>query len=176
MTPKAPKTPIRKALRSDSSLLPMVRDGIGAVENSHRSHFHSSIRTTFADSLELDEATRVGNESRNRWDYLLGHAPSGQVVAVEPHSAEQSEITTVIRKREAAREQLRTHLREGVRITKWLWVASGKVHFANTEKAMKRLDQNGIELVGKVVLSKHLPTPAKKATSTARKSGSRTKQ
>ena len=74
------------------------------------------------------------HEQANRWDYLLGHAPSGNVVAVEPHSAKQDEITTLINKRVAAREQMRGHLRDGARVAKWLWVASGKVHFANTEK------------------------------------------
>jgi hypothetical protein len=36
-------------------------------------------------------------------------------------------------------------------------VASGKVHFADTEKARLRLDQNGIKFVGTRVLAKHLP-------------------
>ena len=57
-------------------------------------------------------------------------------------------------------KQLRDHLREGVKIGKWLWVASGKVHFAATEKAKVRLDENGIEFVGTKVLAKHLPKPA----------------
>jgi 6-phosphogluconate dehydrogenase len=34
------------------------------------------------------------------------------------------------------------------RIAAWLWVASGKVHFADTEKVRRRLDQSGIEFVG----------------------------
>ena len=100
---------------------------------------------------------QLGHEQANRWDYLLGHAPSGKVVAVEPHSAKQDEITTVINKRAAAREQMRAHLNDGARVAKWLWVASGKVHFANTEKARLRLDQHGIEFVGTKVTSKHLP-------------------
>jgi DNA-directed RNA polymerase beta subunit len=78
-------------------------------------------------------------------------------VAVEPHSAKQDEISTVIKKRTAAREQLKAHLHDVSRVTTWLWVASGKVHFANTEKARVRLDQNGIEFVGTRVTAKHLP-------------------
>lgn len=151
------KTPVRGALRPDSMLLPLVKDGLAALKNAHRDHFDASIRQAFADSLDLDSAMQVGNEQANRWDYLLGHAQSGNVLAIEPHSAKQDEITTVINKRVAAREQIKGHLRDGARVTKWLWVASGKVHFANTEKARLRLDQHGIEFVGTKVTAKHLP-------------------
>lgn len=159
---KAPrKTPVRRALLADSSLLPLVIDGVGAVQAAHRrDHFDTAILSAFADSLELDEAVRHDHEQENRWDYVLGHEVSGELVAVEPHSAKQDQITTVIKKRTAAQEQLKTHLRDGVRVAKWLWVASGKVHFADTEKVRRLLDQNGIEFVGTRVAVRHLPAPA----------------
>jgi hypothetical protein len=156
----APKTPVRRALREGSALLSSVADGLGAVKKAHHGYFDEGVRRDFADSLDLDQAMRRGHEKENRWDYLLGHAPSGEVVAVEPHSAKQDEIPRVIQKRAAAREQLKGHLREGARVTKWLWVASGKVHFADTEKARRRLDQNGIEFAGTKVAAKHLPDSA----------------
>lgn len=152
----AEKTPVRSALRKGSALLPLVAAGLGALKNAHRGYFDPAIRQTFADSLDLDAAMQRGHEQANRWDYLLGHAPSGSVVAVEPHSAKQDEIATVINKRIAAREQMKGHLRDGARVAKWLWVASGKVHFANTEKARLRLDQHGIEFVGTKVTARHL--------------------
>lgn len=151
------KTPVRVALRQHSALQSSVVDGLGAVEGGHRDYFDVAIRSSFGDSLDLDKAMAPGREQENRWDYLVGHSPSGKVVAVEPHSAKQEEITTVIKKRVAAREQIKEHLRDGVQIEKWLWVASGNVQFANTEKAKLRLDQNGIEFVGKRVTAKHLP-------------------
>lgn len=158
MKREAKRTPVRGALKEDSSLRASVQDGIGAVERSHRDYFDAQVRRAFADSLDLDKALEQGREQENRWDYLLGHAPSGQVVAVEPHSAKDEEIDTVINKRVAAREQLRDHLRNGAVVAKWLWVASGKVRFAATEKTARRLDQNGIEFVGKLVTGKHLPS------------------
>lgn len=157
MTKGAKKTPVRNALRKESPLLPLVADGLGALKNAHRDYFDAAIRQLFADSLDLDKAMQPGHEQANRWDYLLGHAPSGNVVAVEPHSAKQDEVTAVIKKRAAAREQMKGHLRDGARVTKWLWVASGKVHFANTEKVKLRLDQHGIEFVGTKVNARHLP-------------------
>jgi hypothetical protein len=150
-------TPIRDALLPASHLQALVQDYLGAVQGKHRGYIEESLRAEFADSLELDEAFRVGHDQENRWDYLLGHAPSDSVVAVEPHSATTGEISTVIDKRKAAKLQLRDHLKPGARIAAWLWVASGNVQFADTEKARVRLDQNGIAFVGRTVLRKHLP-------------------
>jgi hypothetical protein len=103
---------------------------------------------------------RAGHHQENRWDYLIGHAPSTLVVGLEPHSAKRDQISTVIAKRKAAVDQLRSHLKSDARIAAWLWVASGKVHFVDTEKARRRLDQNGIRFVGTKVLRKHLPVGA----------------
>lgn len=152
------KTPVRAALRDASPLRASVQEGMGAVERAHHVHFDTAIRSDFADSLDIDEGLKRGREQENRWDYLLGHRASGHLVAVEPHSAKDDEIERVIRKRTAAREQLREHLRDGANVSKWLWVASGKVRFAGTEKARRRLDQHGIECVGTTVKAKHLPT------------------
>jgi hypothetical protein len=151
------KTPVRQALKDGSVLQEKVSDGIGAVKKAHRRMLADDVRGTFGDSLDLDAALQAKHPGENRWDYLLGHNPSEQVVAVEPHSAKQDEITTVINKRKAAKDQLAGHLKPGARVSKWLWVASGKVYFADMEKTRFRLDQNGIEFVDKKVLAKHLP-------------------
>ncbi len=155
------KTALIRALRDESPLCQSVCQGMGAIEASHHVCFEEGVRSTFQDSLDLDEALRAGNDQANRWDYLLSHSPSNEVVAVEPHSAKQDEISTVIKKRTAAREQLRPHLREGAQISRWLWVASSGVYFADTEKVKKLLDQNGILFVGKKVLEKHLGAKGK---------------
>lgn len=150
-------TPIRLALEPDSDLQGSVQEGLGAVERAHRRCLAVEVRPAFGDSLDLDAAMEAAHPDENRWDYLLGHTSSGQVVALEPHSARTDEISSVIRKRKAAIEQLREHLRPGQRISSWLWVASGKNHFADTEKARRRLDENGITFVARQVLAHHLP-------------------
>jgi len=153
---KTKNTPIRSSLRQRSSLNGKVCDGIQAIETAHRVYLVTDIRGDWSDSLDLDKALLAGHEQENRWDYLLGHAHSGAVVGLEPHSARQNEISTVIKKKQAARDQLRGHLKRGKGVARWLWVASGKVYFADTERARRRLDQNGIQFVGKKVLAKHL--------------------
>ncbi|MCU4160053.1 hypothetical protein AiwAL_08020 [Acidiphilium sp. AL] len=152
---QASNTPVRAALKTDSTLLNIVKDGLGAVVVSHRSYFDEGVRSLFGDSLDIDAALKEGKEQENRWDYLLGHTQSNKIIGVEPHSAENSEITTVIKKRKAALSQLQEHLRAGVLVSKWLWVASGRVQFAPMEKATLRLAQNGIEFVGRKIKNKH---------------------
>lgn len=154
---KAPATtPLRAALRPESSLQASVKDGLGAVQSAHRGYLAEELRSQFGDSLELDEAVRREHQRSNRWDYLLGHSPSGAVVGVEPHSAHTSEVRVVIAKRRAAMDHLRGHLRDGTRVAMWIWVASGRVDFLPFDRAKRRLDEAGITFVGTQVKAKDL--------------------
>lgn len=129
------RSPIQAALKTSSPLREHVQQGLGALERPHKQLVDEKIRQDFADSLEVDEALRAGNDQANRWDYLLGHDESSLVVAFEPHSAYTGEVSTVIAKKNAAREQLRRHLKPGSRIAAWFWVASGRVDFAPHDKS-----------------------------------------
>jgi hypothetical protein len=158
------KTPIRSALLQGSALVTSVEDGLGAVKRAHTTYFDEAVREEFGDSLDLDEAMQKTHGQENRWDYLLGHGPSAEVIGLEPHSAKTDQISTVIAKRKAAMSQLSGHLKPGAQVKAWLWVASGNVDFADTERARIRLDDNGIRFVGRMVLGKHLPSaPPSKA-------------
>jgi len=148
--------PVRAMLLPQSSLLPAVREGLQALENAHRPYVDDELRGTFADSLDLDTALQPGREQENRWDYLLGHEPSGAVVGLEPHSAKNDEVSTVIAKRRCALDQLKGHVKTGAKVAAWFWVASGKVDFLPMDKKVLLLDQNGITFVGKKLLGKHL--------------------
>ena len=150
------KTPIRSALLSGSVLQQSVNSGLHALTKAHRSYVDPDIRDGFADSLDIDAGLKAGHPQEHRWDYLLGLTDRRVVVGFEPHSAKQGEISIVISKRRAALDQLRGHLRQGVRVNEWFWVASGQVHFANTEKARLSLDQHGITFVGTRLQSKHI--------------------
>jgi hypothetical protein len=148
--------PVRQSLRGNSLLRSYVHAGLGALANGDRTRIAQDIRPQFADSLDLDSALRARYPTQNRWDYLLGHETSGQVIGLETHSARSDQISTVIEKRRMAREQLSLHFKPGAKVHKWLWVSSGRAHFADTEKTRRRLDQHGIQFVGSQVLAKHL--------------------
>lgn len=161
-----PITPVRAALVEGSALEPRVADGLRAVKRAHKILIESGRARHFADSLDLDAATAALFPNDHRWDYLLGHGPSGTVVGLEPHSAKDDEITTVINKRARSMEALRSRLRPGVRVVEWFWVASGSVDFADTERARLRLDQNGIKFIGKGLGPRHLPAAPRTGTAT----------
>jgi hypothetical protein len=151
--------PIRRALQG-SYLEGSVQPGLQAVPRDKRKHIAEDIRADFLDSIDLDEATRQRHPRDARWDYLLGHAASMQMVAVETHSAETSEVTTVIEKRAASLRHLRSELPAGQHVAAWFWAASGRVDFVPHEKAVLRLSQNGIQFVGGRVEAKHLASLA----------------
>ena len=155
MTTTPRRTPVREALAAQSTLAVHVQDGLGAVKDKDKKLIDASIRTQFADSLDTDEAFRVGRDQEPRWDYLLGHE-NRSLIAVEPHSAKTDEIQAVIKKKRALRQQLDGHLKNGRHISKWLWVASGTVCFPRGSKYEVLLSQAGIKFVGRCVLAKHL--------------------
>lgn len=150
-------TPVRAGLLEDSRIQAMVMDGLGAIEEKDKDCFDKSIRKNFLDSLNLDAALLQEFNRDNRWDYLLGHAASRKIIAVEPHSGKDEEISVVIKKKEQAILQIRDHIRDGVKIDRWLWVSSGTVKFSSMDKAAMQLNQKGIEFVGRVVKPKNLP-------------------
>ncbi len=150
-------TPIRSGLMASSSLQHLVCDGLQAVERPHLKLIEEDVRSRFADSLDIDKAFHDGHEQENRWDYLLGHADSRQIVGLEPHTANNSAVSVVIKKRAASLQHLRGHLNAGVFVTQWFWVASGKVDFTPMDKALLRLTASGIDFVGKALLAKKLP-------------------
>jgi hypothetical protein len=151
------RTPVRGVLKPGSTLMPLVENGLGALKTKDRRCVAENVRRAFSDSLDLDKALRSEYPQQNRWDYLLGHDASRSVIGLEPHSAKTDQISTVIAKKKAAQAQLSTHLRSGKRIVRWIWVASGRNHIADTEKLARRLDENGITFVSREILVRHLP-------------------
>lgn len=150
-------TPTRQLLKAESVLSEQVRDGLDAVIRAEIDCIDASIRGDFSDSLNLDDATREGRENENRWDYLLGHSATGKVVALEPHTAREDQISTIIAKKTAALLHIRDEVRTGKAVARWIWVASGNVRFTQIDKAIRRLDQAGIQFAGSRLLAKHLP-------------------
>jgi len=149
-------TPIRSALRPDSTLRAKVASGLGAVAAGDRKHVDAALHPRIADSLETDTSLRTGRECENRWDYLLGDGTHKTVVGLEPHGASDKEIKVVVAKREAALRQLRPHLREGQHVAAWFWVQSSGSGFLGTTKARRIANQNGITFVGRRLMACHL--------------------
>lgn len=125
--------PISRAMRA-SSLAVAVRRGLQAIPSDKREHIEPSLRPELSDSLDLDEATRALHPNDARWDYLLGHAGSTQIVALEAHSAQTSQVTLVIEKRAASRR----HLQAALAMATMLPRGTGSPRVAWTLCLMKR--------------------------------------
>lgn len=150
-------TPVRALLVPASALHAHVADGLNAVKDSHRDYIESSIRSKFTDSIEIDEALKPGRDQEYRWDYLLGWGVE-HVIALEPHSATNHEVKTVILKKQAALQQLRSHVNPKRSVREWFWVASGKNNLTPLDKKRLLLAQNGITFVAPMLTAKHLPS------------------
>lgn len=152
MKRKRPVT-ITNALCQGSSLRAGVRRNLGALIKRDLHLIEERERVRVADSLDLDSATTAECPNANRWDYLLSVPDAGRVVGLEPHSAGDSDIKVVIRKKQWAEVYLRGHLRQEHRVSRWYWVSHGRVTFSRMERARRELDGNGIEFVGRTLRS-----------------------
>ncbi len=135
---------LAKALLPASSLRARVETGLGAIEAGDRALIAGPERPRVGDSLNLDEAMREERPDEHRWDYLLSVPAASRLVGLEPHTSRDAEIRVVIAKKKNAVAYLRDHLPPKHRVSEWVWVTHGRVGFASTGKARRRLDQNGI--------------------------------
>jgi hypothetical protein len=108
-------------------------------------------RPKIGDSLDLDGALRHEFPNANRWDYVFSVPAAGKLIALEPHTAKDSEISVLIAKKKHATAQLRRHLLPQYRVAEWLWVSHGRMSFSRMEQATRRLAQAGIKYLGRSV-------------------------
>lgn len=161
MTSKgSPRSPTARnlveLLAPTSRLRLQVQPGVQALRAAERDLVDASIRASIKSSLNLDDAMRVDYPNDHRWDYLIDRKAAVGVIAVEFHSAKNDQVSEVIRKRKSALTQMQGHVPSGRTVARWIWIASGKVRFADTEREMLRLAQSGIEFVGGTLREKHL--------------------
>lgn len=154
MKTRKAKGPLAAGLKTKSTLTAGVQPGLGAIANAHRGYVDDTIRALFAESLDLDAALASTHGTENRWDYLLSLAE--HVVGLEPHSASNHEVKTVVKKRDAALRQLEAHTHPSFYVSAWFWVASGKNDLTPLDRKVLFLRQQGITFVAPKLLKKHI--------------------
>ncbi len=148
----AKQTPLlRTALRRDSHLQKHVKKGTSAFDRRDLALVAESERSRIGDSLDLDAATQPELPNENRWDYVLSLPDLSEIVGIEPHAAKDSEIGVVIAKKKNAVQYLQGHFCSGHRVKRWFWVSHGRVGFSRMDRARRRLDQNGILFVSRIL-------------------------
>jgi hypothetical protein len=141
---------VAKALKKGDVLGSAVQPGKQALQRIDRSRVEEGTSIKVVDSLDLDGATRGGHSRENRWDYLIGVSRADcSVVAVEVHPASAGQAKTIVAKKKAAQNVLRSSLVQGAVVHRWYWVASGKTTLTRNTPEARLLDANGIRLVGR---------------------------
>jgi hypothetical protein len=141
------------ALIPNSSLRPSVINGAGAIKRKDSQLFSVPGKQMISDSLDLDKAVELQYPNDNRWDYLFSLRTLNKLVAVEPHTAKDDQISVVIEKKKKALIHIRGHFHPQHNIANWIWIPSKKVSFSRMENARRRLDKHGIEFNGNTPIS-----------------------
>jgi hypothetical protein len=144
---------ISSSLLVNSRWKSLVKSGLNALLARDLALIDVSIRSKVADSLDLDSASKDEYPQSNRWDYILSVSSTAELIGLEPHSAKDSEISVLILKKKHAAAYLRSHLRDGVKVKRWIWVTHGKVKFSRMDKLQRSLSQNGIFFAGRLLKS-----------------------
>lgn len=92
-----PLSNFRTAVESTEDVKTGFCPGLTAL-SSHSSKVKVSNKLNLCGSIDIDTCTRDLYPSENRWDYAFCY--NGKVYFIEVHSAESSEVSTVIRKLE----------------------------------------------------------------------------
>ena len=147
------KALLAAALIPTSRLRRKVKPRLDAIETRDRKLIALDEQPKVGDSLALDAAAVDECQNDNRWDYLVSVPAAARIIGIEPHSAKDSEIGVVIKKKKWAVDFLRPHLVPGTSVACWVWVTQGKVGFSSTERARRRPDQAGIAFAGRILRS-----------------------
>lgn len=131
---------LKGALNENSRLHPLVKVGMGAFSTRDVRLIAEDQRPRIGDSLDLDAALKDEHPEANRWDYIVSIPDLELFAGIEPHSAKDSEVSVVIRKKQHATEYLRNHLRDSYRVTRWFWVSHGSADFS-------RMDSGAVALI-----------------------------
>lgn len=107
-------------------------------------------------SVDIDGCTRTIYPQSNRWDYCLSY--KSKVFFVEVHTANTTEVSTVIRKLQWLKDWLHYEAPELAKLkarskNPYYWVQSSKFNIPKTSKQFKRVVQEGIKPIATLNLS-----------------------
>jgi len=143
---------LKSELHATSALQKHIMNGIDALDRRDQELIAPDERRRVGDSLYLDKAVEADHPQEHRWDYVLSVPDAAAIIGIEPHSAKDSEISVVIKKKCWAAGYLRKHM-SSRGVSRWFWVTHGRVGISILDKERRRLSKYGIEFVGKSLRS-----------------------
>lgn len=109
--------------------------------------------TSNLSSVNIDAALEQVQPNANRWDYAIGYRHNTEIVYwVEVHPASPGDVATV----RAKLFWLKTWLAdEGQQLhqieARFVWISTGKTTFTATAPAARKLAEQGVLAVGRVL-------------------------
>lgn len=137
---------IERSLKPDSQLRDELQPGKRAL-GAYATRVHEA-ESQVTDSVDFDEATRRAGSSDSRWDYFLGLG-SGSIIGVEVHPASDKEVKAIIAKKAASSPLIAQELAPGAKVSKWVWIATGRNSVSKNSRFARELAAKRIELVGR---------------------------
>lgn len=151
---KVDKT-LESICKSSSTLSPWFKPGFQAIKKEYRGKIKVSDTKLLGGSVDFDMALQQGNEKENRWDY--GFDYEGNLIFIEFHPAQTSEIKCIIKKVEFTEGWLKNNCPEILSLPKFekgnrqfYWVATNNVGILGSSNIARRFALKRIKMVGSV--------------------------
>lgn len=127
--------------------------GIKALKAPDRDRIECSDTVRLSGSSDVDAALKASQPNAHRWDYAIAYRRKKEVVFwVEVHPASSGDIARVREKFVWLQAWLKgdAHRLRGFE-AQFVWISSGKTTFTQGSPAIRRLAQEGVRAVGRVL-------------------------
>jgi len=152
-----PAMNFEKAVEQTEHLQGCWRPGLQALRDKDKPHVVAEDTRRLTGSVDIDTAYEPVDPNANRWDFAIAYQHTNRtaevVYFIEPHTADDSEVETAIKKANWLRQWLRG---KGYRLAKFergdyfYWIASGATEFTrHSESKRKRMAAAGLKCVGR---------------------------
>lgn len=149
---KKNKISFKKAIESNSDLAKQYQTGLNAL-GKYKSKIHLTDGSLCEGSVDIDNCLLQKYPNSNRWDYVFSY--EGEAYFVEVHSAETSEVGTVIKKLVWLKDWLirEASVLNSIKAKKpYYWIQSNSFHILPKSPQYRLAVQNGILPISKLKL------------------------
>ena len=128
-------------------------EGLQALEAADRARFRIADTRKISGSVDVDGTLEAVLPDAHRWDYAIGYRRQSEIVYwVEVHPASTGDVATV----QAKLTWLKAWLAgDGHRLreieARFIWISSGKTTFTQGSPTMRKLAQQGLQAIGRVL-------------------------
>ncbi len=152
---KQKESTFKRAVLATPDVANCWQAGLQALLKDHRQKIELADASQCEGSVDIDKCTADKRLylNENRWDYVFGYQK--QAYFVEVHSANTSEVRTVLNKLQWLKDWLQEHAPEINAIKApqpFYWIQSGKFAIARNSPQFRLINQNGLLPVSKLKL------------------------